>query len=179
MLHHIALLLAVGCSTAPAPGTPEHGAQTFDDLCAPCHGGGGEGNAEIGAPSIAGLPTWYVEAQLHKFREGVRGTHFDDIAGMRMRPMSKALTTDAELAAVSAHVGSLPAHRPAATLMGDAAAGKALYVTCTACHQADGKGNQVLSAPSLLVQPDWYLVHQLDNFKKGLGDFPVSGYFFL
>jgi cytochrome c553 len=168
MLRQLALLMAAGCSTAPAPGTPEHGAQLYGDYCAPCHGDGGQGNPDIQAPSIAGLPAWYAEAQLLKFRQGVRGTHFDDIAGMRMRPMARALVSDAEATTVAAHVAQLAPQRPVATLQGDAAAGKALYTTCTACHQADGKGNQLLSAPPLLHQPDWYLVHQLDNFKKGV-----------
>ncbi len=173
MLQRMALfatlgVFATGCMMAPEPGTPEDGVALFVDYCAPCHGPGGAGNPSIAAPSIAGLPAWYVEAQLHKFRDGIRGTHFDDIIGMRMRPMAKALSKVEQVATVATHVSALPSQRPVATLDGDAAAGKATFALCTACHQADGAGNQTLNAPPLLLQPDWYLVHQLDNFKKGV-----------
>ena len=52
--------------------------------CVSCHGAAGNGNAEVGAPAIAGLPQWYIETQLKNFRGGVRGYHGDDITGLRM-----------------------------------------------------------------------------------------------
>ncbi|MBI4289876.1 MAG: c-type cytochrome [Betaproteobacteria bacterium] len=51
---------------------------------------------------------------------------------------------------------------------GDAAAGKASYVICSACHGANGEGNQSLNAPKLAGQSPWYLERQLTNFKQGL-----------
>ena len=78
--------LAAGCQTAPAG--VERGAQVFD-YCVQCHGADGAGNPDIEAPAIAGLPAWYVEAQIHKFRDGTRGAHPDDLPGLRMRPMSR------------------------------------------------------------------------------------------
>ncbi len=160
--------LLVGCSTAPTVGTPEDAAYRFDETCAPCHGAAGAGNPEIAAPAIAGLPAWYVTSQLHKFRDGVRGTHFDDIEGMRMRPMAKAVFEDAAIDALGTFVEALPSQRPAPTVAGDAAAGQASYATCTACHLADGSGNPALQAPPLTHQPDWYLVKQLAKFKHGV-----------
>jgi cytochrome c oxidase subunit 2 len=56
------------------------------------------------------------------------------------------------------------AARPA----GDATAGQALYGTCTACHGAQGEGNETLNAPKLAGQQPWYLAHQLHNFKSGV-----------
>ena len=60
-------------------------------LCKKCHGMNGEGRYDIKSPAIAGLPAWYVLAQLHKFRNGARGKHPQDINGVRMRPMSRTL----------------------------------------------------------------------------------------
>ena len=57
-------------------------------LCASCHRADGSGNVSVGAPTIAGLDEWYVEAQLQKFKGGLRGAHPDDVAGLRMRPMT-------------------------------------------------------------------------------------------
>ena len=63
-------------------------------------------------------------AQLQKFRAGYRGQHFDDIAGMRMRPMSLSLANDADVTAVAAYVASLAPLAPVAVLEGgDAAQG--------------------------------------------------------
>lgn len=51
---------------------------------------------------------------------------------------------------------------------GDAAAGKALYATCAACHGAVGEGNVALNAPKLSGQGAWYLERQLNLFKEGV-----------
>ena len=45
---------------------------------------------------------------------------------------------------------------------------KGLYVTCVACHGADGIGNKALNSPSLVGLQDWYIVRQLKNFKGGI-----------
>jgi cytochrome c oxidase subunit 2 len=50
---------------------------------------------------------------------------------------------------------------------GDAAAGKALYAVCAACHGATGEGNVALNAPRLSGQGAWYLERQLTLFKQG------------
>jgi cytochrome c oxidase subunit 2 len=46
--------------------------------------------------------------------------------------------------------------------------GQKLYVTCAACHGADGRGIQATNAPRLAGMSDWYLVTQLKNFKQGI-----------
>jgi cytochrome c oxidase subunit 2 len=46
--------------------------------------------------------------------------------------------------------------------------GQASYAVCSACHGAQGEGNQMLNAPSLAGQSDWYLKRQLKNFKHGI-----------
>jgi len=162
-----AVLLASGCNTAPAAVEPD-GAVLFDNNCMPCHNAAGTGTESIAAPSIAGLPQWYVEAQVGKFRDGRRGRHFDDIAGLRMRPMSRTLTGEPEVVAVAAYVSSLPVVQPAITLDGDPEIGKVYFATCQACHGPDGKGNQTLNAPPLDHANDWYLFTQLHNFKAGI-----------
>jgi cytochrome c553 len=142
--------------------------QELFQLCSQCHGVDGGGSPLALAPSIAGLSEWYVEAQLHKFRDGVRAAHFDDLAGLRMRPMARWLKTDDDVKSVSAYVASLPKVRPAATLGGDAARGQTLYATCAACHGADGAGNQAMNSPALSHTSDWYLLTQIKNFKQGI-----------
>lgn len=152
-----------GCSQPIEPG-PARGAALFD-TCAPCHGDAGEGNRDLGAPAIAGMESWYVAKQLEKFSAGIRGSHPDDPEGLRMGPMARSLR-DGDIASVSEHVASLPAHPRAATLGGDAAAGQAAYGVCTACHGPDGRGNKALGAPSLLIADDWYLARQIEKFQS-------------
>jgi cytochrome c oxidase subunit 2 len=138
-------------------------------LCTQCHGAEGQGNIEYLAPDIAGMPTWYGERQIHKFRDGLRGTEFDDIAGMRMRPMALSLRTDQDVADVSAFLATLPTHDPEPLLEGgDPEKGKQYYATCSACHGQNGEGNEQLGSPPLRGSSDWYLKTQLSNFKAGV-----------
>lgn len=144
------------------------GKTVYVEYCQQCHGVDGEGHQGVGAPSIAGLPAWYVDRQVHKFQSGVRGTHFDDIMGMKMRPMSLALTNDGQISRVAEHVSQMKPVANASVLDGDVAKGKTAYATCAACHQADGKGNEALNAPPIAHVDDWYALTQLKNFKDGV-----------
>lgn len=161
--------LALALCAAPALAQDlERGADLYR-LCAQCHGANGSGNRSALAPAIAGLPEWYVQGQLHKFQAGGRGTHFDDVGGMRMRPMSMWLTTDEDDANVAAYVASMPRTYPKPQLEGgDPEVGKAKYVPCTACHGVNGEGNQALNSPPLVGASDWYLYTSLKNFKAGI-----------
>jgi cytochrome c553 len=160
-------LCAVGCLKPDGAKKTLPGHELYA-ACASCHGQNAEGNAKLAAPAIAGLPAWYLEAQLVKFRSGHRAYHPEDVAGLRMRPMSRQMMDMGEVKAVSAHVAGLPVQKSASTLGGDAAAGAASYATCLACHGAKGEGNQALNAPPIAQMPDWYLLTQLKNFKAGM-----------
>jgi cytochrome c553 len=143
--------------------------KTLFAACGSCHGENGEGTPSISAPAIAGLPVWYVEAQLVKYRSGIRGAHPEDIEGLRMRPMSRQMYNEGEVKSVAAYVSSMkPVKAPASLTGADAVAGAASYATCQACHGPKGEGNQALNAPPLVGQHDWYLVSQLGKFKRGL-----------
>ena len=170
--HHVAAvavagLMLVTSGIAAADGDLARGEQLFD-LCAQCHGSEAQGNRMFLAPAIAGLDQWYIEMQLGKFRAGLRGLHFDDISGMRMRPMSLMLASDEDVQAVAAYVASLPVTKPARTVDGNAETGKALYVLCGACHGPNAEGMQAISAPPMKSLDDWYLVEQLNKFKTGV-----------
>jgi cytochrome c553 len=158
----VALILAAG---RPGWAGADRGQALFR-LCASCHGNQGEGRLDIGAPGIASLPEWYVTAQLQKFRLGVRGSHPQDTAGMRMRPMARALPTESDVQAVAQYVAALPPQTPPRTLTGDLAGGAQQYQLCMVCHGPDGRGNQQIGAPPLTISNDWYLLRQLQNLKQ-------------
>lgn len=162
-------LFATGCNKAAASEDGKSSDKQLYQLCAQCHGEDGMGKPEINAPSIAGLPSWYVEAQLHKFEQGLRGTHFEDIPGMRMRPMALALGGGEDMKQVAAVVAGLQKTKSAPTVTGgNAERGKQLYSTCVACHGPSGKGSDAVKSPPLAGLQDWYLLGQLEHFKKGI-----------
>jgi cytochrome c553 len=163
----ISIGLALSGCRPDGVSTPPTGQVLFGS-CNSCHGAQGEGRKEYAAPSIAGLPRWYIEAQLHKFRTGLRGAHPDDFEGLRMRPMSRQMMSEGEVVAVSKYASELKPARAAPTLDGNAEAGKALYAVCTACHGPQGLGNEALKAPPLAGQHDWYLFAALQKFKAGV-----------
>lgn len=158
--------LALGCQQ-PVQSDQARGEVLYAN-CVSCHMPEGWGDQKIGAPAIAGLPEWYIEAQLLKFRSAQRGSHFDDIGGMKMRPMSLALLHERDVGIISAHVAKMPPLRKGATLQGDAKKGQGLFATCVACHGPTGLGNEALRAPPLAGQDDWYVVGQLQHFKAGI-----------
>ncbi len=163
----IAGLSLSGCRLG-ATDAATRGQEVFQ-TCVPCHNADGSGNQTIGAPNIAGMKQWYVEAQLQKFRSGVRGMHFSDVEGMRMRPMALSLGSDEDVQAVARYVESLPpvAHPP--TLNGDVHAGdNQFHLVCAACHGENAQGNPDLKAPRLAGTDDWYLATQLRKFKSGV-----------
>jgi len=165
----VLIVLALGAPASQAQDL-ERGRELFQ-LCSSCHGAQGEGDALFLAPAIGGMPLWYLESQLTKFREGGRGLHFDDIPGMRMRPMALSLRTEHgdDLKDVAAYVASLPSEKPAPTLTGgDAARGAVHYAVCQACHGGKGEGVQATNGPPVANQSDWYLLSSIQRFKSGV-----------
>lgn len=160
--------LLVGCAQTPGPGLAR-GEQIFG-TCVPCHGRDAHGDQALGAPSIAGLPRWYVERQLRNFQGAMRGAHPHDLEGSRMRPMARSLYRDGDVASVAEYVATLPGRVPAPTVTGgDTASGRARYQgICITCHLDDGKGNEALGAPPLTHQYDWYMMSQIAKFKSGM-----------
>jgi cytochrome c oxidase subunit II len=137
-------------------------------VCAACHGPAGEGNVAMNAPKIAGQEAWYLRRQMEAYQQGLRGTAAGDVHGMQMRPMAMTVTAPGALENLIAYIGTLPDVPAPPTITGDAAAGKAAYAVCAACHGPAGQGVEQLGGPQLAGQSDWYLVRQLDNYKKGL-----------
>jgi len=159
-------LVLSGCRMG-ATDAATRGQEVFD-TCVPCHNSDGSGNSAVGAPNIAGMKAWYVEREVDKFRSGVRGMHFSDVEGMRMRPMALSLTSEDDVKAVAHYVETLPPAPHATLLPGDPKAGATLYATCGACHGDNGAGNQDLGAPRIAGVDDWYLATELRKFRSGV-----------
>ena len=155
-----------GCSGSAA--STVSGSELFE-ACVPCHGVRGEGNASLGAPAIAGLPAWYVTAQLEHFESGLRGQHADDAEGLRMQAMARQMKTEMERTAVASHVASLPRASSQPTLkVADTTAAQSVYLTCSTCHGVKGEGNEAVKAPPLAGMDDWYVAAQIKKYKDGV-----------
>lgn len=167
----LGLGVATGCEEPlprlPRPSGAAQGPALFE-TCAQCHGSNGGGMEEFSAPAIAGLPLWYVQYQLQKFRDGARGAHADDRNGLRMRAMARTLLHEGDLEAVAQYVSDLPVVPPAQTLEGNPEHGQELFAPCVECHGANGAGNPDRHAPPLTALNDWYIVSSLRLFKDGI-----------
>ena len=161
------IILGLGLATSATAGDAAAGKAAYA-LCSSCHGANGEGNKALNAPSIAGQEEWYLARQLKNFKVGARGLNPKDTYGAQMRPMSMTLPTDQAVDNIAAYIASLKPTVAAATISGDAAAGKGAYALCSSCHGPQGQGNKSLNAPALKGQPDWYVARQLQNYKAGI-----------
>jgi cytochrome c553 len=138
------------------------------DYCLLCHGANANGNYGIRAPKLSGMEPWYLARQLENFASGVRGSLADDAPGHEMRTVGWRVKQEGAIEAAVQFIASLESRRPATTVTGNVAHGKDLYAACAACHGERGEGNAQLQAPALAARSDWYLITQLQNFRRGL-----------
>ena len=165
-------LLAIACvgCVAQRPG-PEKQVQTaqvtkasLENACRLCHS-----TREMQrGPIIDGLPRWYLELQLHKFRDGQRGKNPDNRSEALMGAGISILTNNHEVVMSATLFADRPAPRNLLTVKGDKDQGKLLYAQCVACHGERAEGRPELKSPPLNTLEDWYHLDQLRKFKSGL-----------
>src|SRR5207245_6749682 len=118
-------------------------------VCAACHGLQAEGSPALHAPKLSGQGDWYLKRKLKYFKNGARGTHEKDVLGKMMAPMAATLGDDAAIDNVVAYINTLPDDHAPPTVKKSTTNARRLYVTCGACHGADGRGMQATNAPRL------------------------------
>jgi cytochrome c oxidase subunit II len=92
----------------------------------------------------------------------------EELCGVAHFTMRGRVIVDEE-PAFQAWLSSYPTFaQTAAHVASDAAAGKALFAACGACHGLQAEGNPQLHAPKLSGQADWYMHRQLKNFKQSV-----------
>lgn len=108
---HVAQLLPAKRAATPAPASAsqpadvEAGKEIYA-TCATCHGEQGEGNQDLDAPPLSPLDAWYIEDQLQKFQEGIRGTAPGDDVGATMQTMAQTVEPG-DIRKVSAYIQTL------------------------------------------------------------------------
>jgi cytochrome c553 len=145
--------------------------------CIACHGDAAQGNAELGAPALAGQGAAYLERQLKHFKTGIRGADSRDTLGAQMKPMAGTLD-DAVIPLVASYLSALPRPVPKTAQAGDLKNGNNYYQSrCGACHGGQAEGNPGLNAPGLAALDAAYLKHQYQNFQLGIrGTHPEDTY---
>jgi cytochrome c553 len=144
-------------------------AQGQDAGCAACHGAQGEGNAQTGAPRLAGQPQPYLERQLEAYADGRRDNPV-------MGPIAKGLPPE-KRSSIAAYYADLsaPAAKAEAASSSSAPRGKtlatkgdeALHVqACENCHGPGGTGQSGLT-PYLAGLHSKYLEAALNEWKGG------------
>jgi len=175
-LRIMAGMIALAAAQAAIASTAVETVEMDDRFCMTCHGVDGIGNEGIQAPRLAGMEPWYLKRQLEHFRDGIRGTHPEDLEGMEMQPMA-AILTDSSIADIVEWVGSWDYQPAEPTLTGDINKGRSLYQTCVSCHGDQAQGIQAMNAPALQGEKDWYLVSKMKHCKDGYrGPHPADSY---
>ncbi len=72
--------------------------------CGSCHGAQAQGEPKLNTPRLAGQHSWYLLAQLKKFKSGLRGKHVKDQYGKQMHMVSQGLDFDNQLPSILAFI---------------------------------------------------------------------------
>ena len=87
-------------------GNPDRG-KTLYATCISCHGAQGQGVWATNAPRLSNMNDWYLQRQMHNFREGIRGKHPQDFRGSQMASMARVLADDQAISDVIDYVHTL------------------------------------------------------------------------
>ena len=75
--------------------------------CASCHGPDGLGIWSQNAPRIKDADDWYISRQLENYRQGIRGSHPQDLYGKQMNLISGMLRDDQAIKDLVAYINTL------------------------------------------------------------------------
>ncbi len=154
--------------TVAMGGASANGAQY---ACFTCHGGNGAGDSAGAVPRLAGLPAFYLAAQLEKYASGERQNEI-------MTPIAQALEAD-EMRAVATYyaamepalaattgappaTGDLVQHGASLSAIGSA---QAMIPACANCHGPYGTG-MAPSVPPLAGQGSAYMSARLKAWRQ-------------
>jgi cytochrome c oxidase subunit 2 len=75
--------------------------------CASCHGPDGQGIWSQNAPSLKGADDWYIARQLENYRQGIRGSHPQDLYGKQMTLITGMLRDEQAIKDLVAYINTL------------------------------------------------------------------------
>jgi cytochrome c553 len=92
---------------ATLSGDASIGKDFYSMTCGACHGPEAVGNLALNAPALRGIDDWYLQRQYENFRDGIRGSHDDDVYGRQMQRMGQVLKSEDDIRNVTAYLQSL------------------------------------------------------------------------
>jgi len=75
--------------------------------CKSCHGAEGQGIWALNAPRLKGVNDWYIVRQLKNYKQGIRGSHPQDLYGKQMTLMASVLRDDQAINDLVAYINTL------------------------------------------------------------------------
>ena len=75
--------------------------------CESCHGDEGQGIWALNAPRLNGVNDWYLVRQLNNYKQGIRGSHPQDLYGKQMTLMAGVLRDDQAIKDLVAYINTL------------------------------------------------------------------------
>jgi cytochrome c oxidase subunit 2 len=106
VIAHVAALPDASTQANTVTGDVDNGRSLYAS-CGTCHGFEGQGRWATNAPRLAGMSDWYLERQLQYFRDGVRGSHADDLYGEQMALIAGMLSAENAIRDVVAYINTL------------------------------------------------------------------------
>jgi cytochrome c oxidase subunit 2 len=100
--------LPVKSAPTTVNGDPGGGRRLYESTCSTCHGPDGRGVQATNAPALKGMNDWYLVTQLNNFRQGIRGSHPQDVYGSQMALMSATVGGEQAIKDLVAYINSLP-----------------------------------------------------------------------
>jgi cytochrome c oxidase subunit II len=75
--------------------------------CKSCHGSDGQGIWALNAPRLKGSNDWYIARQLENYKQGIRGSHPQDLYGKQMSLLTIMLRDEQAINDVVAYINTL------------------------------------------------------------------------
>jgi cytochrome c oxidase subunit 2 len=75
--------------------------------CKSCHGSSGQGIWALNAPRLKGANDWYMVRQLENYKQGIRGSHPQDLYGKQMSLLTIMLRDEEAINDVVAYINTL------------------------------------------------------------------------
>lgn len=93
-------------SSPSIEGDAERGKALFN-TCKSCHGTEGQGIWALNAPRLKGVNDWYLMRQLENYKQGIRGSHPQDLYGKQMTLLTGMLRDEQDMKDVVAYINKL------------------------------------------------------------------------
>ena len=119
-------------------------------------------------PILDGREAWYLQMQLAKYRDGLRGDLPKNRSEALMKTGMDKLPDASWDASVAAYIASLPVPEHRNIVRADPEVGRVIYqAKCAPCHGGNAEGRRIIFAPRLTGVEDWYLLDAMRKYQKG------------